>query len=276
MTGLFDLPSELLFQIIHLALSSRPPVSSNGSRHRPDWGYSGRNVIYLCSPGIIPTPNALNLLLASQRLYSETILYLSKKPQIFKLDVAIVNNNWIWPTWRTIPIRSRSGIIDQVDIELILCCTGDERHLQTEWRNQNGQNMTDCTSKELISLLRHFILLEKPPITRINTIRVNIDTARYGNGNATISEEEVSLRTMHGFAHLCFDTLYPIDAVNSEDFHAALYMLTRPMLDDWCMPFAELAPQRIGHVSFCVDGDEFVSFDVAKQVRPNASLNLLG
>ena len=214
MTGLFDLPSELLFQIIHLVLSSPLPISPNGSRERPKREYTRRNVIYLPSPGNLPSHNALNLLLASQRLYSETMMYLSKKPQSVKFDVAIVNDNWIWPIWRTIPIRSSCDLIERAEIELILCCTEDERHLQTEWWSHGREDMVDYTSRELVSLLRHFIYLAKPR-TRIDTIRINIDTTRYGNGNGMISKEDVPLRTMKGLAHLCFDTLYPIDKENS-------------------------------------------------------------
>ncbi|KAF1844017.1 uncharacterized protein K460DRAFT_287249 [Cucurbitaria berberidis CBS 394.84] len=264
MTELFDLPTELLFQIIHLVLSSRHSVSPNGLRCRTEWKGTRRNVTCCPSRETLWTPSALNLLLVSQRLYAETMLYLSKKPQSFKFDVAVVNNHWIWPTWRSTPIRSRSHILDRVDIELILSCSQDERNLQTQWMLQPEDA---CADTELVLLLCQFILLEGPLVTHINTLRINIDTTRYGNGNELISLEEVPLRRINGLAHLDFDKLYPIDYHVSFAFLRRLYTRTGAMLEALQNnPDIELPSQRIGKVLFCIDGKVLMQIDVAKHV----------
>ena len=253
MTKLSDLPSELLFQIIHLVLSVPHPILPDGQRHRQNFTGRNRNVICVPSAGISGSPDALNLLLTSQRLYSETILYLSKTPQSVKLDVAIVDVHWIWPTLRKIPIRGNSNIVDMVEIELILCCTEEKRYLQVEYgisEMSTGElvlfGLGEMCAKELVSLLRHFVF-EKPFVTRINTLKFNIDTTRYGDGNKVLSSEEVPFRRIEGLAHLDFDALYPVDEQPSLAFYRWLWIRTG-------LAYPESLSQSIGKTMLCVNG----------------------
>ncbi|KAH7401381.1 hypothetical protein BKA66DRAFT_450323 [Pyrenochaeta sp. MPI-SDFR-AT-0127] len=246
MTGLFNLPSELLFHIIGLVVSSPLPIPSNGKRYRPAWSSSSRQTSCFPSTNMIEPPNALCLLLTSWRLYSETKLYISKHPQIFKVDVAVIDDHWIWPTWRMIPTRTTHNVIDSVVIDLILCCTEGERQLQTSW----PQNTIDLT---LLHVLR-YLKSQGDLGININNLVISIDTTRYGNGIETISEEIVPLRKIDGLAHLNFDPLYPIDAENSRNFLGQVHAFLKTMMEsDNLSPGLEQTLKRIRNIVFCAD-----------------------
>jgi hypothetical protein len=97
MPGLTDLPSELLFQIIGHTLTSSAVLPKDGMRYRPEWKACVRNLYCIPSSSkeFLNTPQALNLLLTSQRINTETKEYISKAPQTFKFDIAVVNDHWV-------------------------------------------------------------------------------------------------------------------------------------------------------------------------------------
>jgi hypothetical protein len=133
MVGLLDLPSELLFIIIiDLVLSSPTVQPKNGTRYRTTrWSTWDRNLY--CIPSLhFERPRAINLLLLNQRMYIETREYLSKAPRNFEVDIAIINDRWLWPTRRVVPVRKLDGIIERIDLNIIPCCTEGKRSLQTE------------------------------------------------------------------------------------------------------------------------------------------------
>lgn len=197
---------------------------------------------------MIQPPNSLCLLLTSWRLYSATKRYISKQPQNFELDVAVINDHWIWPTWRVIPARTINGAIDKVEINLILCCTEDERHLQTSWI----QASIDIA---LLYVLRYF-LTQRDLAIHINTLIVNIDTTKFDNGNKTISEEIVPLRKIDDLAHLNFDSLYPIDAQHSRNYHRRLYLILKTHVEAvYLDPDLEQLHKRISNIVFHAGGE---------------------
>jgi hypothetical protein len=97
MPGLTDLPSELLFQIIDHTLTSSGVLPKDGMRYRPEWKACVRNLYCIPSSSkeFLNTPQALNLLLTSQRINTETKEYISKAPQTFEFDIAVVNDHWV-------------------------------------------------------------------------------------------------------------------------------------------------------------------------------------
>jgi hypothetical protein len=97
MPGLTDLPSELLFQIIDHTLTSSAVLSKDGMRYRPERKACQRNLycIPTCSMEFLNTPQTLGLLLTSQRINAETKEYISKAPQTFKFDIAVINDHWV-------------------------------------------------------------------------------------------------------------------------------------------------------------------------------------
>jgi hypothetical protein len=97
MPGLMDLPSELLFQIIDHILTSPSVLPKDDMRYRPERELCMRNLYCIPTSSVefFKTPKALNLLLVSQRMNLETKEYVSKAPQTFKFDVAVVNDHWV-------------------------------------------------------------------------------------------------------------------------------------------------------------------------------------
>ncbi|CAN9118737.1 unnamed protein product [Alternaria alternata] len=115
MVDLLDLPSELLFNIIHIVLSSPIVQSENGKRYRTSWwNTTDRNLYCVLSPDHSKRPKAVDLLLVSRKIQIETTEYLSKAPRNFEIDIAVVDDHWLWPTRRVIPVRKLDETIESL------------------------------------------------------------------------------------------------------------------------------------------------------------------
>ncbi len=213
--GLLDLPSELLFQIIHLiAFSPLPNPTGQRSRYRGNLfgrGSTGRTT--LCCPygnngNQYGQPNLLNVLLTNWRLHSEVLLYTSKAPQVLRIDVADMDNHWIWPTWRTIPCRNITSVLDKIEINLICCYDVNESH--ANWNN----DLNPC---------RTLIYAFAPRGIPIREFKINIDTSYLANEHMPLSEDVIPVRKVEDLNHLDFDGLYPVPAQISHNHLHALY-----------------------------------------------------
>jgi hypothetical protein len=238
MPGLLDIPSELLFEIIKIVASSPYPTNPDRKRYRPA-RLQSRAVV--CFPTTEPSwpSHTRNLLLVCKKLYSEARTYISKEPQVFHLDIAIVNNHWIWPTWRYIPGAKLGYFLESLHINLIDCCTEDDRASF----NTNSSNWD--TPLELLKVISHFLrcgptsaefegtrMLKGRYNFRIKTLVISIDTASIKCGNAKLSEYDVPIRQVQGLAHLNFDPLYSVDITTCLD-HL-----------DWLASFMNMAMHR--------------------------------
>lgn len=243
MKNLLDLPSEILSQIICEFFSSPCHTPLDGWRYRSLYEYTAvRNVV--CRPSATAwPPDALSLLLTCQKTYSETNHYLANTRSVAKLDLAIIDFHWIWPTWRNLPPRSRA--IDELHVMVVPCCTRDERHLQTADSFNDSLSPTTSDKNNLKQLLSGFVcdwigrifprlpreassVLDSLVLPHFSSLTITFDAMRYPLGPAEISTGEVPLRKIDGLAHLDFKHLYPID------IWASLEQLT--LMDDM-IPF---------------------------------------
>lgn len=94
MPGLLDLPSELISQIIDYVDSSSLTLLLDGKRHRQERLLSRAVICHTVSEPARSVHRGL--LLTSRRMHSETSRYLSNQKRGFELDVAIVDDHWIW------------------------------------------------------------------------------------------------------------------------------------------------------------------------------------
>lgn len=266
--GLNELPSELIFHIIDILLSSHYPIPQNGWRSRQTSASSTRQVSCLASPNSSLHSNALNLLLTSCRMFLETERYLSNTPHIAILDLITVDKFWIWPTFRTIPARVH--VLEQVEINFIPCCTEGERGLQeSEGIRSVNQEEETMTFENLCNSIRDMVILcavqallnlgyksENLPeiklIPRIHTLVINIDTIRYGNGNSVFSEAEVPSRRIYGLAHLDFEKLYPVQIQSA--YQHVRQMLNLMFATSDAQSWIPQIAQRIGNITYFVDG----------------------
>ncbi|KAF2869221.1 hypothetical protein BDV95DRAFT_578617 [Massariosphaeria phaeospora] len=281
MPGFFDLPRELRDQILDLTLSSPITIPLNSTRKVSNdhvYWHDLRRVFY-------PTwhaahrPNALGLLLSNRQLYAETFHLLSKEPPIFVLDLAIVNESWLWLTWRFIPPNSLP-LLEKVQINLIPCCTEEERVLQVDWSDQYhlGQQLHnticsvlkrfltvgavgDLTDAEKRRLGREYSSAAREPQhfrnLRVKSLVFNIDTTNYGSGNDELAFNDVPARFIEGMAHLNNHPLYPVSP------WAAAQCLTwlASRMDDLLAkgplkPFnlTKVLYERVGTITFTLDG----------------------
>ena len=294
MVGLLDLPSELLFEIISLVLSSPPGFRQNEKRHRPNWNTSRRNIWCLPPLELFKTSTALDLLLINQRFCTEAREYLAKASQTFDadVDVEIVDDHWLWPTSRFVLPRKPGQIIRRLNVDVVPCCTEEERHLQTSL-NAGGfrallhsplpftRNRIIC---ELMAPLVEFLLegdvdrtaigshfnrlpckdddaecdTMKVPITRIDTIAISIDTSKYKTGNEVLSKEDVPFRTISGLGHLDFERLYPVDSARSKHYLDTM----RRYITTWTSDYgASKVAKKVGKIQLYLDGNMWSEFD---------------
>jgi hypothetical protein len=258
MPGLLDLPSELLFEIIRLVDSPSYPPNADCKRYRPA-RLQSRAVV--CFPITEPSwpSRTQRLLLVCQRLRSEAGIYLSKVPQRFELDIALVNNHWIWPTWRLTPGVKLGNSLDSLQINIIDCCTEDDR------ASFALESMTAVTPLEILKVITHFLrcgatsaefessrILRGRSGFRIKTLVFNVDTAATRHGNRALSDNDVPFRKVQGLGHLTFDPLYPLDTATNLahlDLLADLIIEAIPR-ESVCAALRE----RVDRVVFCADG----------------------
>jgi hypothetical protein len=268
MPGLLDLPSELLFDIIRYVDSSPYVSSPNQKRYRPA-RLQSRAVV--CFPTIDASwpSHTRNLLFVSKKLRYEATFYFSKVPRAFELDIAIVNNHWIWPTWTYIPGTKIDDVIEDLKINLIHCCNEDER----------ASSITDsaswATSLEFLKVISHFLrsgtstasfegtaMPKRNPNFRIKTVTINVDTASIRKGNEKLSEEDVPFRQVQGLGHLTFDPLYSVETATCLENLDRLFNFVRmaiSRLDDGLV-----IRERVDWMAFSADGLTRSAISIAK------------
>jgi hypothetical protein len=277
MPGLLDLPSELLFQIINYVESSPLTLPLDGKRHRPERLLS-RAVI--CYPVSEPARSLYrSLLLTNRRMHSETLHYMSKQQRGFELDVAIVNDHWIWPLWRCIPTQQADRAIARLNINIIYCAAKEERRITYE-----DDILITQVDLEFLTLVSDFLVngicsaRAISPATdlapgrpkkfkdfRIKTLAINIDTSRYQGGTETISTMDVPFRTIQGLGHLDFDPLYPIDATKCHLRVEALAQVTNAALHR--VATGLIIRERVEKILFLTDGCLTEEIDITEYMK---------
>lgn len=219
MRGLLDLPNELLYEIIDHVASPPFLAPPDSKRYRPEQMMS-RAVICYAEQKQLWWPSVLHLLLTCRVLHSETALYLSKKLKSLEIDVAIVDDHWIWPTWYWFPPRYISTALGSLKINLIPAYTETYRgslYLKTFESRETNVEMLKLVSQ----LLLHGFLgkVTNSPSLRLRDIHIaklvfNINIARHTDTQSCFDLSEIPCRRIDGLAHLDFEDLYPVDPAN--------------------------------------------------------------
>jgi len=155
MPSLMDLPSELLYDIIALIAASPLHAAAAGKRHRPEQLHR-RAVI--CYPETTPAPSLLSLLSTNSQLRCETLLFLSKQPLIFDLDVVYIDGHWIWPRFTQIPAQCTSKTIERLNLNLVHCFTEEGRAGELEDRTMS------LGVGEFLKVVSHFLVSTHTPL----------------------------------------------------------------------------------------------------------------
>jgi hypothetical protein len=263
MPGLLSLPSELLFEIIDLVANSpnRPPPG--GKRHRPEQLHS-RSII--CVPTTYPSwlEPTRGLLLSCKRLNAETSTYYSTATQNMVLDVAIVDNHWIWPCFRVLP-GDLGYVLESLDINLVYCCTEEERAAYTSvtpgWKYE----------EEFVKMMSRILRSGPSSLSttsmgsrsdfRIKTITVSVDSASVAKGNETLSEEAIPCRRVDKLSHLSFDPLYSVDLPSCLRHVDWLANSMEHLLHH--THFGLIILERVDRIEFCVDSRTRKVIDIA-------------
>jgi hypothetical protein len=291
MTHLLTLPRELRDEIIQLVLVTPLSLPRNVERkaaNDPKQVAFANRIHYLVSESD-SRPTALGLLLASHKLYVETREALAKINMIFTVDLAIINECWLWPTWRFIPTRTHP-CLEQLNINLRMCCTSEERQLQTGFAQRNERHVLSPHPivQTLCGFLARFLSLgacaditpkmeegimqndrEYKRNFRIKCLQLNIQTDSLKNEET--SYEQVPGRTIAGLRHLVNDPLYIVDLTASCELERWLCgAITQELRYRWGMRDNFLS-ERFGIIAMCIDGSMIHEIDIAQITKPEAS-----
>ncbi|KAF2797236.1 hypothetical protein K505DRAFT_372616 [Melanomma pulvis-pyrius CBS 109.77] len=297
MVHLLGLPRELRDEIIHHVLYtplSMPLSLERKVCHDPYESPFANRIHYLASKSAYQ-PTALGLLLASRQLHVETCQALEKNGTIFTLDLAIVNECWLWPTWRLIPTRIHP-CLERMDINLRLCCTPGNEDLMTGFSARHDWHLDrNPIFQALCGLLRRFLSLGAIADTasmmeddiasmmqndilfkdcdfkrnfRIKCLRFNIDTTSSRNGQ--FSHEQVPGRIVNGMRHLTNDPLRSVDSTTFHDFQRCLRSMIE--FNAWDRQAATWFLERIGTIVFNLDGIKIDEFNLAPFVEGDVSI----
>jgi hypothetical protein len=178
-------------------------------------------------------------------------------------------------------------------VDIVPCCTEEERHLQANWdsdacKDEFSKYLTRQLLTTFIGFLRngdidtHIIRLYgdhgsenmpagvvegRLPVTQIGTLEININTTKYGDGNQTLSEAEVPFRKIKGLAHLEFDPLYPVDPGKSGYY----LKLLNTTIGDWMHEHdVERKMGRIGNILLYLDGQLLRKYDFTDRAAVRA------
>jgi hypothetical protein len=235
MPKLLELPNELVTEIVHLVLcTSSISIPTDTKRYRVTGREYSTRICYIPSKEAY-RPNALDLLLTCRKLHTLTMDYLLRTPQTWKLDIIIINDHWLFPTWRYIAPRAsvRDGI-ERLEINIIPCFTQDERAMTTTWLAIDlfGMRKPQCMN-HLRGYLTYALASGYKDLTGnhignpihchrgarlVRDWTMVVSGAYYGSGNDTLSLNEVPVRRIDGLAHLDLDPLYPIDSATCNRF----------------------------------------------------------
>jgi hypothetical protein len=291
MTHLLTLPRELRDEIIQLVLVTPLSLPRNVERkvaNDPKQVTFVNRIHYLVYESHY-RPTALGLLLASHKLYVETREALAKINMIFTVDVAIINECWLWPTWRFIPTRIHP-CLEQLNINFRMCCTSEERQLQTGFAQRNEwQALTlHPIVQTLCGFLARFLSLgacaditpkmekgimqndrEYKRNFRIKCLQLNIQTDSLKNEEA--SYEQVPGRTIAGLRHLVNDPLYIVDLIASCELERWLCGAITHHLRNYWAGEDNFLSERVGIIAMCIDGSRIHKIDIAQILKPEAS-----
>lgn len=190
-------------------------------------------------------------------------------PQSLKLDIAVVNNHWIWPTWRYMPAGEIVYLLERMEINLIYCCTEDEH------ASDDAALPSWTYEEEFIRLISHFLrcgpssssfestgIPQRRSNFRIRTLAIDIDTTNIQQGSKMFSNRVVPSRRIDGLGHLTFDPLYSVDATTCLEYVDRLANLMKKMMHRDKDGF--IIRERVDRIVFSVDGRARKEIDIVK------------
>lgn len=268
MPGLLDLPSELLYDIIDLVASSPNTTLPDGTRYRPDWKY-GRAIVCFPTTHHLSLNPTRHLLFVCRRLYAETSICNTKMPKTWKMDVAIINNHWIWPCFRYIPGGNIGYVLEKLEINLIYCCTEDERG---SYSMTTPARAYEDDFVKMISQLLHSRRSSSPfgsmrlPWSRsdfrVKSLAINLASTSIRPPNEMLSDVEIPCRHIEGLKHLTFDPLYSADLFSS--LRHVDWLVDRMNHSIYHASGGFIIRERVDRILFRVDGLAREEIDIAK------------
>ncbi|KAG9385900.1 hypothetical protein A1F94_002650 [Pyrenophora tritici-repentis] len=292
---LLDLPNELIFDIITLALStSHVSVPPSTTRRRLGEDFKKDRICYIDSDAAYE-PNALALLLSSKALSAQTALYISKSPRLCEFDIAIVNAVYFFPTWRYIPTRNGlpSVMLEIVKVNLAPCCTEEVIAMVANWPTDvppsgpkfstpvgNASISSDLWEVQLFTVMTMFCyaagyrewseyaITDKDFKYPISARRLCINANTYTEDHGTLGEDIVPARKIADRNYSQRDALYRIEAAQTREMMEWLAFLMKKKLQSVHngknVKTMYFGVERVGRVDFSIDGNVIETVDVSE------------
>lgn len=174
MSALLKLPAEILDAILGYALlhEQRPPASVDEARHsrlgvNPEAEAGCQDVVY---GNFTTASNAAPLLRVNRKLSAHTrgaIARLFPEGARYKLDVMIVDERQLWPTWLHVPYLTEHIQAVEVTFRVFGVCPDDGSAFRMHWMTRQPLFTACC-----YSLLSHFLEAGPYPSTSSRSLEV--------------------------------------------------------------------------------------------------------
>ncbi|MCJ1431505.1 hypothetical protein MMC27_000858 [Xylographa pallens] len=282
MPSLLDIPPELRFQIIGLVLcnSRTPPQDPATASHNriqlhdieyASWNHGPEHTLYEMNGC---TPNSLSLLLTNRQLWAETqsALQAFSAKQSYSLDVMLVNEQELWPTWVSVPALWTR--LDSVIASFRICNTKDSQgRSQVVLGNGGPSPIVWC----FYSLMERFLTYGPVGQRRLGCQDRNI-TVKSITLDIVSSPDVKAAMTEWGPNYSDW-YLNPITNVEGADWALSIIMQTEwfvEYLHEFITPllrmsyhtarYAMILYERIGTIRLCADGELMKEYDLGKML----------
>ncbi|KAF2709248.1 hypothetical protein K504DRAFT_467220 [Pleomassaria siparia CBS 279.74] len=272
MVTLLSLPRELRDHILYFAIFESSLYPSPGPQIRGPHKQNDSNIHYLLSQ---ICPCWAVLMLVNHQIHAETQHLLSIKNRGYQLDLAFIDGDLLWPKSRFLPPRMTGGILESMDINIILC------HTRTSYSKTTGSLFRSSSARELRmilmikSYLAHFLKACNRKSDEwqashavIKSLRLNIDTESQGNDHV-VSHDEVPGRLIVGWAGSRVNhPLYRYDKRVSTPFvnNSIAFIQEELRIEHNVLRSNPTFFSLVGDMIFSVDGQDRENLDTANEL----------
>lgn len=280
MPSLLSLPRELRDEIIELVLSSQValPLGTTCERyhlgqmmpHYPEWlvvdiPFFFPNTEAACSPP------GLGLLRTNKQLRSETIDRIENAGIPLTLDMAMLDSNWVWPAWRTLPPRISTTVQD-LNINIILVRTDNTRDIgksqvAISWEYANTVTAVLGLVCRLLDEGSAGLLLP-----RSRPLKLDVQVSRLKFNLTTLSEDSKEAIPLHDVAfmgHLPHDQLYAPTKESLKTVGKIFVTRCEQIVGADARPWSANIRKCVRQIVLCEDGVICEEIDVPDQADRN-------
>ncbi|KZW01809.1 hypothetical protein EXIGLDRAFT_829740 [Exidia glandulosa HHB12029] len=282
---LTTIPPELRDDIIERVLLYERPAPSDISSEHPNREHAPAEAILNAKKGSAsrvrlerstPTCNAAGLVCASHQLASETRAVANRLKLVYKLDLLLVHETWLWPTWTCLPLPADR--IEHMHVTIRLLARPPAQHKVGLLSSYRGPPALMWALYFLLEsgLTRGFAFRDQPgrPSRPICVQNLTLDFVERGYKFDPIQirafiTRDPTARVDHAYDAWVLNQYRPRPLPTAEPMRIHWFArIVRPYIDlvvrdPWNYKWSAVVHQRVGSVVIAICGQTMYTLDVA-------------